>query len=135
MPFAPKETTSGGNALKFYSSIRLDVRRIATIKKNGTPIGNKVAVKVVKNKIAPPFKKVEVDIIFGSGISHYLDLLDVAIKLKVVKQAGAWFTFNKKNLAQGRDNCVTVLKDNPDLLQEIKDSVYKVITENSVTLF
>lgn len=123
LPFASKETTTGGNALKFYSSIRIDVRRIATLKKNGKPFGNKVAVKIVKNKIAPPFKKVEVDIIFGKGISREIDLLEVAIQFKIVKQSGAWFIYKGENIAQGRDNCVKAFNANPELFDKIHKEV------------
>ena len=123
LPFASKETTTGGNALKFYSSVRIDVRRIATLKKDGKPFGNKVSVKVAKNKIAPPFKKVEVDIIFGQGISAELDLLEIATKFKIVKQSGAWFTYAGEKLAQGRDNCVKAFKANPELFNKIRSEV------------
>jgi recombination protein RecA len=123
LPFANKETTSGGNALKFYASVRLDVRKIATLKKDGNPFGNKVVVKVVKNKIAPPFKKVEVDIIFGKGISAELDLLEAALRFDIVKQSGAWFTFGEEKIAQGRDNCVKAFDENPELFKKILDVV------------
>ncbi|KKP24735.1 MAG: Protein RecA [candidate division TM6 bacterium GW2011_GWF2_28_16] len=125
MPFANNETTSGGNALKFYASIRLDIRRIATLKKDGKPFGNKVAVKVAKNKMAPPFKVVEVDIIFGHGISKDLDLLEIAIKLGIIKQAGAWFVYKEEKLGQGRDNCIKTFTDNPALAEKILEDVMK----------
>jgi len=111
MPFANPETTTGGNALKFYSSVRLDIRRVATLKKSDKPIGNKVAVKVVKNKVAPPFQRVEVNLIFGEGISREFDLLDLALRTGVIRQAGAWFYLGEEKIAQGRDNCVKQLKD------------------------
>lgn len=125
LPFASKETTTGGNALKFYSTIRIDVRRIATLKKGGKPFGNKVAVKIAKNKIAPPFKRVEVDIIFGTGISKELDLLEVSLKFGIVKQAGAWFTYGGTNIAQGRDNCVKKFVEDKDLFEKIYAEVMK----------
>ena len=125
LPFMNKETTTGGNALKFYASIRLDVRRIATLKKNDKPFGNKVRVKVVKNKVAPPFKSVEIDLIFGEGVSRELDLLQAAINCNVVQQAGAWFTLGEERLAQGRDNCVKKLKDDQALFDKIFDAVTK----------
>lgn len=125
MPFANNETTSGGNALKFYASVRLDIRRIATLKKDGKPFGNKVAVKVAKNKMAPPFKVVEVDIIFGHGISKDLDLLEIAIKLGIIKQAGAWFVYKEEKLGQGRDNCIKTFTDNPALAEKILEDVMK----------
>jgi recombination protein RecA len=124
LPFASNETTTGGNALKFYSSVRLDLRRIATLKKSDKPIGNKVAIKVVKNKVAPPFARVEVDLIFGKGISRELDLLEMALKAGVCRQSGAWFFFGEEKLAQGRDNCVTKLKD-----EAFFDKVYKALQE------
>ena len=119
LPFASKETTSGGNALKFYSTVRLDIRRIGTLKKEGRAFGNKVTVKVVKNKIAPPFKKVEVDIIFGKGISAELDLLEVALKFGIIKQSGAWFSYAGERIAQGRDNCVLKFNEEPALFEKI----------------
>ena len=111
MPFASNETTTGGNALKFYASVRLDIRRIATLKKGDKPFGNRIVVKVVKNKLAPPFRKVEVDLIFGEGISKNLDLLDMALEHDIIQQAGSWFTFNGEKIAQGRDNCLKKLKE------------------------
>ena len=97
--------------MKFYASIRLDIRRIATLKRNEEAIGNRVVVKVVKNKMAPPFKKVEIDLLFGEGISKELDLLDAAINFDVIQQSGAWFTFGAEKVAQGRDNCLKKLKE------------------------
>ncbi len=138
MPYAPQETTSGGSALKFYASLRIEVKRVATIKKLEQPIGSKVSIKIVKNKLASPFKRVEVDFIFGCGISRELDLLDVAIAVGIVKQSGAWFTCGEIKLAQGRDNCVSVLKDNKELFAKImqlvkdkKDLVRTGIQDNS----
>lgn len=112
MAFAPKETTTGGKALKFYASIRIDVRRIASLKKNEVQIGNRVKVKIVKNKVAPPFKEVEVDLIFGEGICRELDLLDAAIFYSVIEKAGAWLSYKGKNFAQGRDQALQYLKNN-----------------------
>ena len=110
MPYASKEVTTGGNALKFYSSLRLDVRKIASLKKNDAHIGNRLSIKVVKNKVAPPFKTVELDLIFSEGISKELDLLDASLHYNVVKQNGAWFAFNDANFAQGRDQALQCLK-------------------------
>ncbi|MFC1894982.1 recombinase RecA [Candidatus Dependentiae bacterium] len=124
-PYASKETTTGGNALKFYSSVRLDVRRIATLKKDDIAFGNRISVKVVKNKVAPPFKKVQVDLIFGHGISKELDLLEAAVECGVVNQSGAWFSIDGEKLAQGRDNCLTKLKADEKLFKRILDSVTK----------
>jgi recombination protein RecA len=110
MAFAPKETTTGGKALKFYASIRIDVRRIASLKKNDVQIGNRVKVKIVKNKVAPPFKEIEVDLIFGEGICRELDLLDAAIHYNIIEKAGAWLSYKGKNFAQGRDQALQYLK-------------------------
>ncbi len=123
MPFGDHETTTGGNALKFYASIRLDIRRIATLKKNDKPIGNRVLVKVSKNKVAPPFRRAEVDLLFGEGISKELDTLDAAIAADIVEQNGAWFTVGAEKLAQGRDNCLKKLKEEPALYEKIYAAV------------
>ncbi len=125
MPFGNKETTTGGNALKFYASVRLDVRRIATLKKDGKPFGNRVSVKVAKNKMAPPFKVVEIDLIFGHGISRELDLLEIAVKLGIIKQSGPWFMYQEEKIAQGRDNCVKAFNENQELLNRVLDAVMK----------
>jgi recombination protein RecA len=125
MPFGDNETTTGGNALKFYASVRLDIRRIATLKKNDKPIGNRVLIKVAKNKVAPPFRRIEVDLIFGEGVSRELDLLDAAIAHQVILQGGAWFTFEDEKLAQGRDNCLKKLKEDRKLF----DRLYAVVRE------
>lgn len=122
LPFANKETTTGGNALKFYSSVRIDIRRVATLKKNDKPVGNKVAVKIVKNKVAPPFARTEVDLIFGHGISRDLDLLEMALRLGVIKQTGAWFYLGEEKIAQGRDNCVKKFKEE-SFFAQIKELV------------
>lgn len=129
MPFGDHETTTGGNALKFYSSIRLDVRRIATLKKNEKPFGNRIVVKVVKNKVAPPFKRVEVDLIFGEGISQELDLLDAALQYGVVEQAGAWFNFGAEKVAQGRDNCLKRFKEDPAFFDKVMETVREKIVQ------
>ena len=131
MPFGSKETTTGGNALKFYASIRLDVRRIATLKKGDRAFGNRVAVKVVKNKVAPPFKRVELDLIFGEGISKELDLLDVAIREGIVIQSGAWFSYKDEKLAQGRENCLKKLKEDAAFFNEMLAAVQE--KKNSLT--
>jgi len=127
MPFANKETTTGGNALKFYASLRLDVRKIASLKKNEVQFGNRIAVKVVKNKMAPPFKKVELDLLFSEGISKELDLLDAAIHYGVIAQNGAWFSFGGVNIAQGRDSSLVHLKENPDIANKVNDAVKDAI--------
>lgn len=121
--FGSPETTTGGRALKFYSSIRLDVRRIETLKQSTDMVGNRVRVKVVKNKIAPPFKEAEFDIMFGEGISKEGDVLDLAVKDNIVQKSGAWFSYNDIRLGQGRENAKQFLKENPDTLLEIDNLV------------
>jgi len=128
MAFANKETTSGGNALKFYSSLRIDVRRIASLKKNDVHFGNRVRVKVVKNKMAPPFKKVELDLIFTEGISRELDLLDAALHYGVIKQSGSWFSYDGKKFAQGREQALKFLKAEEDVTEAIFTKVREVIS-------
>ena len=121
--FGNPETTTGGRALKFYSSVRLDVRRIESLKQGGEVIGNRTRVKVVKNKIAPPFKEAEFDIMFGEGISRVGDILDLAAGLDVVVKSGAWYAYNGNKIGQGRENAKQYLKDNPEICKEISDKV------------
>jgi len=123
LPFANKETTSGGNALKFYASLRVEVRRVASLKKNDQHFGNRIAVKLVKNKVAPPFKRVEVDLLFNEGISKELDLLDAALHYKAIEKSGAWFAFEGENIAQGREQALLYLKDNAEVVAQILDKV------------
>lgn len=117
--FGSPETTSGGRALKFYSSVRLDVRRKDSLKQNGELVGNHVCVKVVKNKLAPPFKEAEFDIMFGTGISSEGDLLDLAVKKDIIKKSGAWFAYDNEKIGQGRENAKQFLIDNPEFKEEI----------------
>jgi recombination protein RecA len=125
LPFANNETTSGGNALKFYASVRLDIRRIATLKRGDKPFGNQVSVKVVKNKVAPPFKKVEISILFDKGISKELDVLDNALKYSIIEQSGAWLSFNGEKIAQGRDNCLQKMEQDSAFF----DKIYAVVLD------
>ncbi|RLB02323.1 MAG: recombinase RecA [Deltaproteobacteria bacterium] len=118
--FGSPETTTGGNALKFYSSVRLDIRRIGAIKQGQEVVGNRTKVKVVKNKLAPPFKEAEFDIIYGKGISKESDLLDIAVRAKIVDKSGAWYSFKGERLGQGRDNVARFLAENPDIMGEIE---------------
>ncbi|OGQ04941.1 MAG: recombinase RecA [Deltaproteobacteria bacterium RIFCSPLOWO2_12_FULL_44_12] len=121
--FGNPETTTGGNALKFYSSVRLDIRRIAAIKNGEEVIGSRTRVKVVKNKVAPPFKQAEFDIIYGQGISREGDLLDLAAERNVVEKSGAWFAFNGEKIGQGRENAVATLKENAKLSKDVEKAV------------
>lgn len=121
--FGNPETTTGGRALKFYSTIRLDVRRIESLKQGGEVVGNRTRVKVVKNKIAPPFKEAEFDIMFGEGISRVGDILDLATNLNIVNKSGAWFAYEGNKIGQGRENAKTFLKDNPAVCDEIEQKV------------
>lgn len=121
--FGSPETTTGGRALKFYASVRMDVRRIETLKQGGDMVGNRVRVKVVKNKIAPPFKEAEFDIMFGQGISREGDVLDLAVKENIVEKSGAWYAYNSSKIGQGRENSKTYLRDNPAICQEVEDKV------------
>jgi recombination protein RecA len=131
MPFANKETTTGGNALKFYASVRLDVRKIASLKKNEVSVGNRVRVRVVKNKVAPPFKQVELDLLFSEGISKELDLLDAALHFKVITQSGSWFAFNDVKIAQGRDQVLQHLKDNKAFAEVYTKVMEAIATEKN----
>ena len=121
--FGNPETTTGGRALKFYSSVRLDVRKIDTIKQGDKILGSRTRVKVVKNKVAPPFKQAEFDIMYGEGISKVGDLLDIASDIDIVKKSGAWYSYNDTKLGQGRENVKKFLQDNPDLIKEIDEKV------------
>ena len=118
--FGNPETTTGGNALKFYSSVRLDIRRVGAIKNGDEVIGNRTRVKVVKNKVAPPFRKVEFDIMFGQGISRSGEILDIATELGVIQKSGSWFSYQDTKLGQGRDAVKKIIADNPELCQEIE---------------
>lgn len=121
--FGNPEVTPGGRALKFYSSVRLDVRRVETLKEAGEPIGNRTKVKIVKNKVAPPFKEAEFDIIYGEGISKEGNILDVAVQLDIVKKSGAWFSYNDQRLGQGRENVKKFIKENPEIYHEIESRI------------
>ena len=121
--YGSPETTTGGNALKFYASVRLDIRRVATLKDREEATGNQVRVKVVKNKVAPPFKQVEFDIMFGEGISKVGELVDLGVKAGIVEKSGAWFSFDSQRLGQGRENAKTFLKANPEMATKIETMI------------
>ena len=123
MGYGTPETTTGGNALKFYSSVRIDVRRIATLKQGDDPVGNRVRVKVVKNKVAPPFKQAEFDIMFGEGISREGELMDYGVKLDIIDKSGAWFSYGSTKLGQGRENAKAFLKENEAVATEIENKL------------
>lgn len=127
--FGNPETTTGGNALKFYASVRLDIRRVTTIKDGDQPIGNQVRVKVVKNKVAPPFRKAEFEITFGEGISHIGELVDLSTELDIVKKSGSWFSYNDTKIGQGRDAVKRMLQDNPELCDELEAKIMEKLKE------
>jgi recombination protein RecA len=119
MGYGPQETTTGGNALKFYSSIRIEVKKIETLKRNEEPYGSVARFKIVKNKVAPPFKTVDLEIIYGEGISKYGELIDLGVKLKIIEKSGTWFSFKDNKLGQGKENAKTFVKEHPEVEEEI----------------
>jgi len=121
------ETTSGGRALKFYASVRIDIRRIETLKVGAEMIGNRIRAKIVKNKVAPPFREAEFDIMFGKGISREGSLLDVGVEHGIVRKGGAWFTYDEVQLGQGKENSKNFLRENPDLALQLENDVYKAV--------
>lgn len=127
--FGSPETTTGGNALKFYSSVRLDIRRIGAIKEGETQLGNQTRVKVVKNKVAPPFRKAEFDIMFGQGISRSGEIIDLGVELGIIKKSGSWFSYGDSKIAQGRDASKRIMEDNPELAQEIEAKIMTALKE------
>ena len=126
--FGNPETTTGGNALKFYSSVRLDIRRIGAIKKGDEVVGNQTRVKVVKNKVAPPFKQCEFDILYGEGISKEGELIDMGVEQEIVKKSGAWYSYNDDRIGQGKDNVRTYLKENPAIAEEIESRIREALS-------
>ena len=127
--FGTPETTTGGNALKFYASVRLDIRRVTTLKDGDQAIGNHVRVKVVKNKVAPPFRKAEFEILFGEGISKYGELVDLGVEHGIIQKSGSWFSYEGTKLAQGRDATKAMLKDNPELCDEIEAKIMEALSQ------
>jgi recombination protein RecA len=123
--YGSPETTTGGNALKFYASVRLDIRRIGQIKERDEVVGNQTRVKVVKNKVAPPFRQVEFDIIYGEGISKTGELLDLGVKANIVEKSGSWFSYGSQRIGQGRENARRFLKENPAVAGEIEEAIRK----------
>jgi recombination protein RecA len=129
--FGNPETTTGGNALKFYASVRLDIRRSSQIKDGENVIGNRTKVKVVKNKVAPPFKTAEFDIMYGEGVSKTGEILDLAVEFEIIKKAGSWFSYGETKLGQGRDAVKALIKDNPELADELELKIKTLIKENN----
>jgi recombination protein RecA len=131
--FGNPEVTTGGNALKFYASVRLDIRRSSQIKDGDEAIGNRVKVKVVKNKVAPPFRAAEFDVIFGEGISKTGEIIDMGVELGIVQKSGSWFSYNGDKLGQGRDAVKQLLVDNPEMAREIELKIREKIKEMQTT--
>ena len=131
--FGNPETTAGGKALKFYASIRIDIRRVDAIKDGANIIGNKTRAKIVKNKLAPPFKTVEFDIMYGEGISKIGSTLDMAIELNIIQKTGSWFSYNEEKIAQGKENCKQYLKEHPEIYQEIESLVREKVANGAST--
>ena len=129
--YGSPETTTGGNALKFYCSVRLDIRRTGQLKDGDTLVGNRSRVKVVKNKMAPPFKLAEFDIIYGEGISKLGELIDIGVETDILKKSGSWFKYNDTQLGQGREAVKSLLKDNPELCEEIEGKIKEAIAAKS----
>ena len=127
--FGNPETTTGGNALKFYASVRLDIRRVTSIKDGDNVVGNQVRVKIVKNKVAPPFRKAEFEISFGEGISRVGEIVDMGVELGIIQKSGSWFSYNDTRLAQGRDATKQMIKDNPELAEELEAKIMEAIKE------
>ncbi len=132
--FGNPETTTGGNALKFYASVRLDIRRIGQIKDGEESQGNHTRVKVVKNKVAPPFKKAEFDIMYGEGISKTGEIIDLGVEYNIIKKSGSWFSYGETKLGQGRESVKQVIKDNPELAQELEAKILEVLTTATTTM-
>ncbi len=129
--FGNPETTTGGNALKYYASVRLDVRRVGQIKDGDSVVGNRTRVKVVKNKVAPPFRQTEFDIMFGEGVSKIGEIIDMGVELEVIKKSGSWFSYGDSKLAQGRDAVKTLLRDNDELRDEIESKIREILTKKN----
>ena len=127
--FGNPETTTGGNALKFYASVRVDIRKIAQLKEGEDSTGNRVRVKIVKNKMAPPFRKAEFDIVFGEGISRVGEIIDLGVEQNIIKKSGSWFSYGETKLGQGREAVRTLLMDNPELSDELQAKIVEVLSK------
>ena len=129
--FGSPETTTGGNALKFYASVRIDIRKSTQIKDGDTVLGNRTKVKIVKNKVAPPFRTAEFDVMYGEGVSKVGEILDLAVEFEIVKKSGSWFSYGETKLGQGRDAVKALIKDNPELMDELEQKIKQTIKENN----
>lgn len=125
--FGNPETTTGGNALKFYASVRVDIRRSSQIKEGDEVIGNRTKVKIVKNKVSPPFKRAEFDIMYGKGISKVGEIIDIGVDLNVIKKSGSWFSYGETRLGQGRDSVKGIISDNPELMEELEQKIKEAL--------
>jgi len=132
MGYGSPETTTGGNALKFYSSVRIDIRKIATLKQGENIIGNRTKAKVIKNKVAPPFRQAEFDIMFGTGISKMGELVDYGVKLEIIKKSGAWFSYKDESIGQGREGAKSFLANNSEIADEVEKRIYEEINKSSI---
>ena len=131
--FGNPETTTGGNALKFYSSVRVDIRRSSQIKDGDKILGNRVKVKIVKNKMAPPFKRAEFDVMYGKGISKVGEIIDIGVELNILKKSGSWFSYGETRLGQGRDSIKNLLLDNPELCEELEEKIKNALDTPDTT--
>ena len=127
--FGNPETTTGGRALKYYASVRLDIRKIENIKQDGDVVGNRARVKVVKNKVAPPFREAEFDIVYGKGISKEGNILDIGVNLDIVEKSGSWFSYNGERIGQGRENVKQYLKEHPEMMKDIEEKIRAKFSE------
>jgi recombination protein RecA len=130
--FGNPETTTGGNALKFYASVRIDIRKATQLKDGEEVIGNRVKVKVVKNKVAPPFRRAEFDIMYGEGISKVGEIIDLGVDLNIIKKSGSWFSYGETKLGQGRDAVKNLIGDNPELMEELEAKIKESLTKTDV---
>jgi recombination protein RecA len=128
--FGNPETTTGGNALKFYASVRVDIRRAAQIKDGEDVIGNRTKIKIVKNKVAPPFRKAEFDIMYGEGISKVGEIIDIGVEMNILKKSGSWFSYGETRLGQGRDAVKSLILDNPEMMEELEVKIKEALASN-----